>query len=454
MIYPASSIKLPTEVEQLLDQADDAKAAFEKLKPLDDDTVGRIKLAFLPDRVTASLNMEGIIATRRQTLAIMDSMTVSQNAPRAEKEILNALNADEFVFDHIQNEEHLSESFIRQINALIEHEIGESPGDYRTRNVKITEAKFEPPDHSSIHALIRDLVEAYRTDRTSHPILKAAWLHNRFTYIHPFLDGNGRTGRLLQDFALMEGGFFPTGIPTSKRDDYYDALSAADEGDWAEFVELIAQRQLSVISAAKGIASDRKVRANWISALAKRADNKKERSQHKNYLVWSHQMLAVRSAFEDTAKELSDSSDLIFVRHDNYDIIDFSTWRQICELGRAERTWFFSQTFIIDGEKLYRCIFYFKRHWNLPIDPFAHVTDLVSLFITGGKPAEHYDFYRFTDKEVRLREVLRLHEDLYTYYNSSNLVGDVEQWQVNHDQSSLRIVQDFYEDILLKKFGI
>src|SRR5579863_5153651 len=113
-------MKIPADTAELLMLVDSAIAEFNKLRPFDADTEARIKMAFLPDRVTASLNMEGIVATRRQTLAVLDAMTISENASKTEQEILNALEADELTFETAQSEKQLSERFIREINSLIE----------------------------------------------------------------------------------------------------------------------------------------------------------------------------------------------------------------------------------------------------------------------------------------------------------------------------------------------
>ena len=452
-----ASVKISSEAQQLLDQINDEKEKFDKLRPFDEDTEQRIKLAFLPDRVTASLNMEGIIATRRQTLAIMDGMTVDENSTRTEQEILNALRADEHTFDQAQESARLTEVFAREVNGLIEDKIGEHPGEYRPRDVKISQAAFVPPSHLEVPTLMHSLVAAFNGAEEPHPVIRAAWLHNRFTYIHPFLDGNGRTGRLLQDFALLQGNLFPTGIPSSIRDDYYDALAAADRDDWDPLIQIIALRQLSVISKASGIAQERRQRSTWIGAIAKRASAKKAGSQHKNFLVWSHKMHEVRAAFEDTSKELSETSDLIQIKHENFDSIDFPKWQEVCRLGRTSRTWFFAQTFFVYGIQVFRCVFYFKGHSHLLDDTFGDVRDTVGLFVTGGDLGEEYNFFRFEDPIIRLREVLFLHEQMHVYYfKGEHLEGlrGGERWSPASIASVSDIVRDFYEDILHRKAGI
>lgn len=453
-----SRVKLRQDTEQLLEQVDLAITEFNKLRPLSDDVKVRIKMAFLPDRVTSSLNMEGIVATRRQTLAIMDSMTINDSSSKSEQEVFNALSADEHTLDAAEDGQRLSAALLRQIHALIEDKIGETPGCYRERDVKISQAAFTPPAHGSVPSLIDDMIAIYVKDDTAHPVIRAAWLHNRFTHIHPFLDGNGRTARLLQDFALLSGKLFPTGVPSALRDDYYDALADADNDDWDGLVAIIANRQLSVIAKASGIAMEREERSKWVARLAKKADDKKKGAQHKQYLVWAHKMNEIQSAFEATAQEISDVSDVLSVEHQSYPIIDFKTWKNLGAGKRAIATWFFGQTLIVDGYRAYRFVVYFRKHLSFPSDPFGDGEPIISLRFTGGKPHEKYDFGQFSDSDIRLRELLFHAEDLYAYYfNGKMRQGrheQIEEWQHNTEFTTNDIIEHLYSDLFENKNGV
>ena len=450
---------IPADTTELLAQVDSAIADFNKLRPLDDETEARIKMAFLPDRVTASLNMEGIVATRRQTLAILDAMTISENASKTEQEILNALEADEVVFETSQNEKKITERFIREINFLIERNIGEDPGAYRQRDIRISQAVFTPPPHHDVPALMEKLVTIVNEASLDDPIRRAVWLHARFTHIHPFLDGNGRTGRLLQDYCLLSAGLFPTGIPSSKRDDYYDALASADQDDWAPLIQIVALRELDVIAKASAVAQERQERKLWIKALARRASEKKKGALYKQYLVWLHKMNEVRSFFELAASEFNAASELIQIHHENYDIVDFATWKEICEKGYGTRTWFFSQTYEIENEKMFKYIFYFRRHRPFASDSFVASHSTVSLYITGGRFEEKYEFSgRFIDNDIRLREILIYMEEAYQYLWTGEMESKgkeiYEKISCEKVANVNSIVQLFMEEVLVNKVGI
>ncbi|MGB0902345.1 Fic family protein [Halocynthiibacter sp.] len=453
-----SQIALRQDTEQLLEQVDYEIKEFNKLRPLSKDVRDRLKMAFLPDRVTSSLNMEGIVATRRQTLAIMDSMTIEDSSSKSEQEVLNALSADELTIDAAEGGETLNEAFIRQIHSKIECNVGETPGQYRVRDVKISQALFTPPLHHDVPVLMRDLVSRFTNDITAHPIVRSAWLHNRFTYIHPFLDGNGRTARLLQDFTLLEGKLFPTGVPSSLRDDYYDALAEADNNDWDSLVAIIANRQLSIISKASGIANERRERSEWIAKLAKKADDKKHGAQHKQYLVWSHKMNEIQAAFETTAQELSSASEVLSVQHRNLPVLDFKAWKAMCSGEQIRENWFFTQMLRVDGEKVYSFVFYFRKHIHFPADTFVEDDPLIGLRFTGGAPAEKYAFSLFQDSDIRLREILFHAEDLYHYYsNGKKRMGraeEIEAWEAESDLSVSQLIEHLYEDLYENKIGV
>jgi|GEM_PF-2863134 len=453
-----SRIKLRQDTEQLLEQVDQEIKNFNKLRPLSDDVEARIKTAFLPDRVTSSLNMEGIVATRRQTLAIMDSMTIIESSSKSEQEVLNALCADELTIDAAEQGQKLSAAFLRQIHALIEDKVGESPGNYRKRNIKISQALFTPPPYVDVPSLIDEMISIFLKDDTAHPVVRAAWIHDRFTYIHPFLDGNGRTARLLQDFSLLSGKLFPTGVPSALRDDYYDALAKADEDEWDDLVGIIANGQLTVISKASGIANEREERSRWVTRLARKADDKKRGAQHKQYLVWSHKMNEIQAAFEATAQEITAASDVLSVEHQSFPIVDFKTWKQLGLGTRLRETWFFGQTLTIDGETAYRFIFYFKKHLSFATDPFPDGEPMVSLRFTGGKANEKYDFGLFQDAEIRIRELLFQQDELYHYYyKGKKRMGrheEIEEWETSSSLTTNQIIEHLYGDIFETKNGV
>ena len=98
------------------------------------------------------------------------------------------------------------------------------------------------------------LIGMYRNAEPSYPPeVKSAWLHHRFTQVHPFQDGNGRVARALASLVFLREGLFPLVIRESDRQEYIGALEAADAGDLSQLINLFARRQRDAILKALGL---------------------------------------------------------------------------------------------------------------------------------------------------------------------------------------------------------
>ena len=132
-------------------------------------------------------------------------------------------NAFDFVRDLVKEQMPLSESVIKQIHYLVLADKREDRGVYRRVPVKIMGAKHEPVQPYLIQPKMEQLLEDYRND-TDHIIPRLARFHMEFEGIHPFIDGNGRTGRLLVNLELMKAGYPPIDIKFADRISYYNAF--------------------------------------------------------------------------------------------------------------------------------------------------------------------------------------------------------------------------------------
>ena len=114
--------------------------------------------------------------------------------------------------------------------------------------------EYPPPEH--VAAEMDRLVELHESHVSVPPEVEAAWLHHRFTHIHPFQDGNGRIARALATLVFVKAGWFPLVVRNAVRDRYLDALELADAGDLRELVKLFAEIQKDEFIKAFAIASD------------------------------------------------------------------------------------------------------------------------------------------------------------------------------------------------------
>jgi len=197
-------------------------------------------------RYTYNTNaIEGNRLTLRQTALVL-SDRIAPEGTRTDDviEALNAVDAWNFIKSY---KNRLNKRFI----CKIQYEITKNTscriqGNYRDSEVRISGSEHIPPKPENVPTLLEKLfAEFYSEKKTLHPIELAALLHNKFVNIHPFTDGNGRTGRLLMNWILLRNKFPPIIIEVSNKEQYYNAIEAADKGDQKPFAIFLTNQLLS-----------------------------------------------------------------------------------------------------------------------------------------------------------------------------------------------------------------
>lgn len=188
-----------------------------------------------------STAIEGNTLTLIQTKAILeDGLSVGGKTIREIYEVANHAKAFTYVKKRIAEGHPIDEAVMKDIHALLMENILIG-GIYRNVEVRISGAGFRPPSPNEMYRQIKDFFAdlPYRTD--SNAVELAAWTHAEFVKIHPFVDGNGRTSRMLMNYQLMAQGFLPVSIAKEDRLEYFDALEAyAVSGNLIPFTDLIA----------------------------------------------------------------------------------------------------------------------------------------------------------------------------------------------------------------------
>jgi len=188
--------------------------------------------------------IEGNTLTMSETKVVLEGITIGGKSVVEHLETINHRDAILFLEQLIIGKEDLSEWNIKNIHSLILKDIdNQNAGKYRNENVIISGASHIPPSHIIIYELMQKLVVEYNREWNAfHPVIKACLLHGEFVKIHPFIDGNGRTARLLLNFELMKYGYTPIIIKKTRRAEYYDALDYAHTTlDYSKFIDLIAE---------------------------------------------------------------------------------------------------------------------------------------------------------------------------------------------------------------------
>lgn len=237
---------MPNHTAVLLNTIDADKATLDAARPLPLHTVASLRDKLMLEWTYHSNAIEGNTLTLRETKVVLEGITVGGKSLREHVEATNHRDAILYVEDIVAKAEALSEWQIRNIHSLVLKGIdADEAGRYRRENVVIAGASTTPPDFMHLPAEMAALIDWYQAANHMHPVDRAAELHTRFVKIHPFVDGNGRTGRLLLNFELMKAGYPPAIIRKEDRLAYYDSLDiACVSGDYADITRLVAESVL------------------------------------------------------------------------------------------------------------------------------------------------------------------------------------------------------------------
>ena len=222
---------------------DDLKAKLDQHRPLSPAIVKNLHEDLILRWTYHSNAIEGNTLTLLETKVVLEGITVGGKALREHFEAINHRDAILYVEDIIKKQEPFSEWQIRNIHQLILKNIDdENAGRYRQQNVLISGATTNPPDHTLLNDKMAQFIDWYSQEAdTLHPIERAAKVHADFVGIHPFIDGNGRTSRLLMNLELMKAGYPPSVITVENRLAYYEALDQwMAYGNTEPFINLIA----------------------------------------------------------------------------------------------------------------------------------------------------------------------------------------------------------------------
>ena len=205
--------------ESLLEMIDRKKAELDTRR----QEVERLTEEFVVEYTYNSNAIEGNTLTLRETDLVLRGLTIDQKPLKDHIEAVGHKEAFYFVRDIVKKQTPLSESVIKQIHYLVLADKTDDRGVYRRVPVRIMGAKHDPVQPYLIQPKMEQLLEAYRNS-TEHIIPRLARLHIEFEGIHPFIDGNGRTGRLLVNLELMKAGYPPIDIKFTDRIAYYNAF--------------------------------------------------------------------------------------------------------------------------------------------------------------------------------------------------------------------------------------
>jgi Fic family protein len=227
-------------------EIDIKKNLLDSKRPLDKVAALNLKKYFDVELTYNSNAIEGNTLTITETKVILeDGLTIGKGKSLKEHlEVINHKEAIDYIDDIVSKDLDISERVIKDLHYLILKSIdNKNAGEYRQTNVLISGSKHRPVEHYLVKERMVELVEWYKNNRDKkHPIELAAEFHFRYVYIHPFIDGNGRTARLLMNLILMRNGYPVTVIKTEDRNEYMKALEEASvKGNLNDFIKIVAE---------------------------------------------------------------------------------------------------------------------------------------------------------------------------------------------------------------------
>lgn len=244
--YVAAKKLISKNLESILKEIDVLKLKLDQFRQFDSY---RIAQALELEYTFESNRIEGNTLTLRETdLVINEGLTISGKSMREHLEVINHQEAIAYIKHLIDKNTSLNEREVLSIHNLILRGINpEDAGRYRRVQVMIKGSSYMPPQPFLVSKEMEDFFIWYETNKNVlHPIVLAAELHERLVTIHPFIDGNGRTSRLVMNLILLQNGYVIANIKGDydSRMQYYNALETAQtKNNKEDFLLFIAQNE-------------------------------------------------------------------------------------------------------------------------------------------------------------------------------------------------------------------
>lgn len=242
------------DINVMLKEADVLKEQLSTLRPLPEEALKKIQDALDIEYTYESNRIEGNTLTLQETaLIVNEGVTISGKSMREHLEAINHTEAISYIKDIAKQDIEISERTIKEIHALILHGIDrENAGRYRTVPVMISGSTHIPPQPYLIEKQMEDFILRFKQMEAEkvHPVLIAAYLHDELVRIHPFIDGNGRTSRLLMNLYLLRHGYVIITLKGSNdaKVNYYKALEKSHTEQLPEdFQKLVIEAEIAAL---------------------------------------------------------------------------------------------------------------------------------------------------------------------------------------------------------------
>ena len=243
--YAKTSLK--KSYSPILEQINSLKKSLDSCRPLTPAEVEAIKEVFLVEHTYNSNAIEGNTLTLQETALVLQGVTIDKKPLKDHLEAVGYKEAFQYIEELAKQDKDLSEYDIKSIHNLVLADRPEDRGTFRRVNVRIAGALTNPVQPYLIEPKIEELLNNYKVwSETMHIVERVAIFHLQFESIHPFIDGNGRTGRLIMNLQLIKEGLPAINIKFADRRKYYDAFDEYSRtGSTEAMINLVGEAVIS-----------------------------------------------------------------------------------------------------------------------------------------------------------------------------------------------------------------
>ena len=226
-------------------EVDDLKKEIASYRPFNKQLLNELQQFYRIGFTYSSNALEGNSLTESETkIIIEDGLTIGGKTIREHSEVLGHSDAYTFL-NTLVKKSIITESNIIELHRLFYYRIdNKKAGKYRKQQVYISGTDYLPPKYNEIPDLMKKFISSIsEMKETLHPVTLAAKLHERIATIHPFIDGNGRTARLVMNLSLLQNDYPIIIIPPVLRNDYISSIRLANTGDTEPFFNFISSME-------------------------------------------------------------------------------------------------------------------------------------------------------------------------------------------------------------------
>ena len=346
-----------------------------------------------------SNKIEGSPLTKGETEKIISS-DKANGLNKNQLEAFNLEKAYKWVLENYSGYRTEPQNFIRMINKMILDGIEKDGGKYRTKPVKLSGMDYTPPISASVPIFMDKFSEELKKEPKNRSVIEyATTIHTRLAAIHPFVDGNGRSARLLMNAVLIDNGIPPIIVNFADKQRYFSALSDSNKGDLSSLIDFFLEcyeesfslyknrfsaddkdnkegttpedkQQFSIDVKSSDPIQDALHLVGGIEGIDPIAEAMKSKiedvrkKREASYDLWAKGFEKFKSEFNLIVNEFNSNASYrnsgFSMRLIEYDMLSFEKYTDICSGNRATKTWYFAiEIFFPNGSE--RFLFFFRH---------------------------------------------------------------------------------------------